>query len=90
MANVLREHAAAYTVEGREDSGSLRDSAARPIYSAAHAHVWTQTATPMGLLPRAFNCTVNDETVSRERKKKRETGYQCAPHCKRSCSAVKL
>lgn len=36
MANVLREHAAAYTVEGREDSGLLRDSAARPIYSAAH------------------------------------------------------
>lgn len=74
MANVLREHAAAYTVEGREDSGLLRDSAARPIYSAAHAHVWTQTATPTGLLPRVFNCTVNDETVSRRKKKEERNG----------------
>lgn len=66
------------SAQGREDSGSLRDSAARPIYSAARVRTWTQTESPPETSCGPLNCTVNDETVS----KKRERGYQCTPHCK--------
>lgn len=55
--------------EGREDSGSLGDRAARNIYSAARVHTWTQTVNPPGTLIGALNCTVNDEVVSKKEKK---------------------
>lgn len=61
---------------GRARAGPLRDGAAGPICSAAHAHMWTQAATPTGLLRRAFNCAVHDEAASEKEKKEKSNTEQ--------------
>lgn len=86
MANVLLEHAAAYQPRGGRTRACLV-TVQLGLFIQLHVFLLgCRKRNHRGTLYGPLNCTVNDTTVS----KKRETGHQCTPHCKWSCSAVKL
>lgn len=86
MANVLLEHAAAYQRRGgrtwaRFVTGQLGLFIQPHVFGLGHRQ-----------RVRRELCEDRQTALlmTRPCPKKRETGYQCTPHCKWSCSAVKL